>query len=31
MTELESIQKQHTAGAQAIGFDYQFYYFMLFY
>lgn len=24
-----SIQEQHTAGAQAIGFDYQFYYFML--
>lgn len=29
MDETKSIQEQHTAGAQAIGFDYQFYYFML--
>lgn len=29
MAESQSIQEQHTAGAQAIGFDYQFYYFML--
>ncbi len=29
MAEIQSIQEQHTAGAQAIGFDYQIYYFML--
>lgn len=29
MSKTISIQEQHTAGAQAIGFDYQFYYFML--
>lgn len=29
MAETKTIQEQHTAGAQAIGFDYQFYYFML--
>ena len=29
MSTTSSIQEQHTAGAQAIGFDYQFYYFML--
>lgn len=29
MAETQSIQEQHTVGAQAIGFDYQFYYFML--
>lgn len=29
MEKTQSIQEQHTAGAQAIGFDYQFYYFML--
>lgn len=29
MEEAKSIQEQHTAGAQSIGFDYQFYYFML--
>lgn len=29
MSKTTSIQEQHTAGAQAIGFDYQFYYFML--
>lgn len=29
MEKAKSIQEQHTAGAQAIGFDYQFYYFML--
>lgn len=29
MTETKTIQEQHTAGAQSIGFDYQFYYFML--
>lgn len=29
MGKTKSIQEQHTAGAQAIGFDYQFYYFML--
>jgi hypothetical protein len=29
MNEIESIQSQHTAGPQSIGFDYQFYYFML--
>jgi len=29
MTEKKTIQEQHTAGPQAIGFDYQFYYFML--
>lgn len=28
MTEIKSILEQHTAGAQSIGFDYQFYYFM---
>lgn len=28
MTDIEKIQDQHTAGAQAIAFDYQFYYFM---
>ncbi len=29
MAKTKTIQEQHTAGAQAIGFDYQFYYFML--
>lgn len=29
MEKTQSIQEQHTAGAQSIGFDYQFYYFML--
>lgn len=29
MAETKTIQEQHTAGAQSIGFDYQFYYFML--
>lgn len=29
MAETKSIQEQHTAAAPAIGFDYQFYYFML--
>jgi len=29
MAETKTIQEQHTAGPQAIGFDYQFYYFML--
>lgn len=29
MSKTISIQEQHTAGPQAIGFDYQFYYFML--
>ena len=29
MAETKTIQEQHTAGLQAIGFDYQFYYFML--
>lgn len=29
MDEISSTQIQHTAGSQAIGFDYQFYYFML--
>lgn len=29
MSKTISTQEQHTAGAQAIGFDYQFYYFML--
>ena len=29
MENTKSIEEQHTAGAQAIGFDYQFYYFML--
>lgn len=29
MEKTQSIQEQHTAGAQAIGFDYQFYCFML--
>lgn len=28
MAETKAIQEQHTAGPQAIGFDYQFYYFM---
>ncbi|MDQ0477472.1 ABC-three component system protein [Chryseobacterium sp. MDT2-18] len=28
MAETKTIQEQHTAGPQAIGFDYQFYYFM---
>lgn len=29
MAETKTIQEQHTAGPQAIGFDYQFYYFIL--
>ncbi|QNR86754.1 hypothetical protein H9N25_10395 [Pedobacter riviphilus] len=29
MSAIKTIQEQHTAGPQAIGFDYQFYYFML--
>lgn len=29
MAETKTIQEQHTAGPQVIGFDYQFYYFML--
>lgn len=28
MSEISKVQEQHTAGFQAIGFDYQFYYFM---
>ena len=28
MAEIKSVQEQHSAGAQSIGFDYQFYYFM---
>jgi hypothetical protein len=28
MNKVQTIQEQHTAGAQSIGFDYQFYYFM---
>lgn len=28
MTNIQDVQNKHTAGAQAIAFDYQFYYFM---
>lgn len=28
MTDIKNMQDKHTAGAQAIAFDYQFYYFM---